>query len=77
MENLIPNESDFKNDLPNGICLGSDHLQKSVNAFKKIKVAEIILRFQDDSKPIYISPRSRKDFEIEYPFAILMPVRWS
>ena len=77
VENLIPNESDFKNDLPNGICLGSDHLQKSVNAFKRIKVAEIILRFQDDLKPIYISPRSRKDFEIEYPFAILMPVRWS
>ena len=80
VEQFIPNESDFatkKDDLPNGICLGSDHLQKSVNAFKKIKVAEIIFRFQADLKPIFISPRSRESFEIEYPFAILMPVRFS
>ena len=77
VDGLIPNESDFKNDLPNGICLGSDHLQKSINAFKKIKTDTVVLRFQDDLKPIFISPQSREDFEVEYPFAILMPVRCS
>jgi len=77
VDGLIPNESDFKNDLPNGICLGSDHLQKSINAFKKIKTVTVVLRFQDGLKPIFISPQSREDFEVEYPFAILMPVRWS
>ena len=78
VENLIPNESDFKAELPNGINLGSDHLQKTINAFKKIKVAVVVLRFQgNDLKPVFISPQSREDFEVEYPFGLLMPVRCS
>tara|TARA_R100000781_G_scaffold19576_1_gene15021 strand:+ start:221 stop:907 length:687 start_codon:yes stop_codon:yes gene_type:complete len=80
VEDHIPNESDFatkKDNLPNGINFGSDYLQKSINAFKKIKVVTVLLRFQDDVKPVFISPQSREDFEVEYPFAILMPVRCS
>jgi len=80
VDGLIPNESDLKGvdlRLPNGINFGSDHLQKSINAFKKIKVVTVLLRFQDDVKPVFISPQSREDFEVEYPFAILMPVRCS
>ena len=78
VDNLIPKEEDFKAELPNGINLGSDHLQKTINAFKKIKVATVVLRFQgNDLKPVFISPQSREGFEVEYPFGLLMPVRCS
>jgi hypothetical protein len=75
VESVIPKKEKLTNDIPNGIVLGSEHLQKTINAFKHAKVDPVHVRFQGAEAPVWVTPSKWWAFGKScYPFGLIMPV---